>query len=152
MGTLLREREETRADFSRKCFLIMGTTVQQPPIVIYIRYIFKMFQDFLPPTPVSYLGLVSAPCNSAAKYLSMFRNTAVFLFCSHLDLDCIAVSDRISVVPTELGLPGGGDPPCPPGRQVGLDALASSSSSSRKNCQFPFHLLAAHVLDERALM
>ena len=61
--------------------------------------------------------------------------------------DCIAVSDRISVVPTEVGLPGGGDPPWPSGRQVRLNTLSSSSSSSWRNCQFRFHLPASWVSD-----
>ena len=70
--------------------------------------------------------------------------------------DCIAVSDRISVVPTELGVPGLGDPACPPGRQVGPDALSSSFSSSWRSCQFPFPLSAPHwpqgLFNPRALM
>ena len=37
--------------------------------------------------------------------------------------DCIAVSDRISVVPAELGLPGVGEPPWLAGGQVGQDTL-----------------------------
>ena len=76
------------------------------------------------------------PCFATLQFFHSFG--------SELAADCIAVSDRIGVIPTELGLPGRVDPPCAPGRQVGLDALLLLLE---KNCQFRYRLSAPQLLD-----
>ena len=141
--------ERERADFLESFLIFFSATFchngqdytfsphTEPQILpTFFRLLSQFFQ-----LPANLLQLLrSFPCFATLQIFFCFAVIWIGL------PDCIAVSDRISVVLAELGLPGVGEPPWLAGRQVGQDALSSSSSYSCccwRNSQFRLQLLMA---------